>query len=118
MTSNPAKQDRLLLQPFMFGDLELPNRIVMAPLTRMRTPHSNGVPSDLMRDYYVQRASAGLIVTEGTFVSDQARGWFGAPGVYTEEQRKGWQAITDEVHRAGGMTGVRNARSLQGSTCC
>jgi N-ethylmaleimide reductase len=102
MTNNPAKQDKLLLQPFMFGDLELPNRIVMAPLTRMRTPHSNGVPNDLMRDYYVQRASAGLIITEGTFVSDQARGWFGAPGIYTEEQRKGWQLITDAVHRAGG----------------
>jgi len=55
-----------------------------------------------MREYYEQRASAGLIISEGTFVSDQARGWFGAPGVYTEQQRKGWQRITDDVHRAGG----------------
>jgi N-ethylmaleimide reductase len=102
MTINTSSQDRLLLQSFMFGDLELPNRIVMAPLTRMRTPNSNGVPNGLMRDYYLQRASAGLIITEGTFVSDQARGWFGAPGVYTEEQLKGWLAITDVVHRAGG----------------
>jgi 2,4-dienoyl-CoA reductase-like NADH-dependent reductase (Old Yellow Enzyme family) len=72
----------------MLGDLELPNRVVMAPLTRMRMPNANGVPNDLMRDYYMQRASAGLIITEGTFVSDQARGWFRAPGVYTEEQRE------------------------------
>jgi N-ethylmaleimide reductase len=99
---NNASQDRLLLQPFMFGNLQLSNRIVMAPLTRMRATHPSGVPNELMRDYYVQRASAGLIVTEGTFVSDQARGWFAAPGVYTEAHRRAWQSITDEVHRAGG----------------
>jgi N-ethylmaleimide reductase len=55
-----------------------------------------------MREYYEQRASAGLIISEGTFISDQARGWFGAPGIYTEAQRKGWQQITDAVHRQGG----------------
>src|SRR5664279_6198422 len=93
---------RLLLEPFLFGDIQLPNRIVMAPLTRMRAPLPGAVPNELMREYYEQRASAGLIISEGTFVSDQARGWFGAPGVYTEEQRKGWQKITDAVHRAGG----------------
>jgi N-ethylmaleimide reductase len=93
---------RLLLQPVLFGDLRLANRIVMAPLTRMRTPTPGGVPNELMREYYEQRASAGLIISEGTFVSDQARGWFGAPGVYTEAQRKGWQSITDAVHHAGG----------------
>ncbi|AXC16390.1 Flavoprotein NADH-dependent oxidoreductase (plasmid) [Acidisarcina polymorpha] len=91
-----------LLQPILFGDLELRNRVVMAPLTRMRTPTPGAVPNDLMREYYEQRASAGLIISEGTFVSDQARGWFGAPGIYTEEQRKGWLTITDAVHRAGG----------------
>jgi N-ethylmaleimide reductase len=102
VTDNSTHQDRLLLQPFMLGSLKLPNRVVMAPLTRMRASYPSGVPNSLMRDYYVQRASAGLIITEGTFVSDQARGWFGAPGVYTEAQRKGWQAVTDGVHRAGG----------------
>ncbi len=102
MQTKPAQQQRLLRQPFKLGELELPNRIVMAPLTRMRASHPSGVPTGLMRDYYVQRASAGLIITEGTFVSDQARGWFGAPGIYTEEQRKGWQVIVDAVHRAGG----------------
>lgn len=94
--------EALLLKPILFGDLELPNRVVMAPLTRMRTPTPGAVPNDLMREYYEQRASAGLIISEGTFVSDQARGWFGAPGVYTEDQRRGWQKITDAVHRAGG----------------
>src|SRR5579863_9602064 len=103
MLKNRVDQDsrnvieQLLLQPILFGDLKLPNRVVMAPLTRMRVPSPGGIPNDLMREYYEQRASAGLIISEGTFVSDQARGWFGAPGVYTEEQRKGWQRITDAV---------------------
>ena len=96
------KEARLLLQPFLFGDIELANRIVMAPLTRMRTPLQSAVPNALMREYYEQRATAGLIISEGTFVSDQARGWYGAPGVYTEAQRKGWQEITSAVHAAGG----------------
>jgi N-ethylmaleimide reductase len=96
------RESRLLLQPFLFGDLTLPNRIVMAPLTRMRAPLEGAVPNALMREYYEQRATAGLIITEGTFVSDQARGWFGAPGVYTEAQRKGWEGITSAVHAAGG----------------
>ncbi len=103
-TSTPrsVRKERLLFEPILFGDLELPNRIVMAPLTRMRVPKPEGVPNAIMREYYVQRATAGLIITEGTFVSDQARGWFAAPGVYTEAQRDGWQVITDAVHRAGG----------------
>src|ERR1700712_1817974 len=97
-----AKTSQLLLSPFLFGNIELRNRIVMAPLTRMRAPLPGAVPNELMREYYEQRASAGLIVSEGTFVSDQARGWFGAPGVFTDEQRRGWQAVTEGVHRSGG----------------
>jgi N-ethylmaleimide reductase len=93
---------RLLLEPVLFGDLHLPNRIVMAPLTRMRASLPGAAPNELMREYYEQRATAGLIISEGTFVSDQARGWFGAPGVYNDAQRKGWQTVTDAVHRAGG----------------
>lgn len=96
------KDERLLFKPFQFGDLKLSNRIVMAPLTRMRANNPDGVPNALMRDYYEQRATAGLIITEGTFVSDQARGWFAAPGIYTEAQRKGWQSITDAVHGESG----------------
>jgi N-ethylmaleimide reductase len=97
----------LLLQPFLLGDLELRNRVVMAPLTRTRATLPGAIPNELMREYYAQRATAGLIITEGTFVSDQARGWFGAPGVYTEAQRKGWQSITDSVHSAGGRIVVQ-----------
>lgn len=93
---------RLLLQPFRLGYLELRNRVAMAPLTRTRATLPGGIPNELMREYYAQRATAGLIITEGTFVSDQAQGWFGAPGVYTEAHRKAWQRITDAVHRAGG----------------
>ena len=100
--SSSQQKSLALLEPFLFGDLLLSNRVVMAPLTRMRASPSDGVPSQLMRKYYEQRATAGLIITEGTFVSEQARGWFGAPGLYTEAQRKGWQTITDAVHEAGG----------------
>ncbi len=103
MMKPAARQNpRLLLEPVSFGDLQLRNRVVMAPLTRMRAPLPGAVPNELMREYYEQRATAGLIITEGTFVSDQARGWFAAPGVYTEAQRTGWQVITEAVHRAGG----------------
>src|ERR1700741_3301964 len=56
-----------------------------------------------MAEYYAQRAGAGLIVTEGTFVSEQGQGWFGAPGIYNEEQRAGWNRVTDTVHGAGGL---------------
>lgn len=97
----------LLLQPFRLGDLELCNRVVMAPLTRTRATLPGAIPNSLMREYYAQRATAGLIITEGTFVSDQARGWFGAPGVYTEAQRKGWEGITEAVHSAGGRIVVQ-----------
>jgi N-ethylmaleimide reductase len=97
----------LLLEPFLLGDLELRNRVVMAPLTRTRATLPGAIPNNLMREYYAQRASAGLIITEGTFVSDRARGWFGAPGVYTEQQRRGWQMITDAVHSAGGRIAVQ-----------
>src|ERR1700733_15444750 len=96
-----------LLSPFTLGDLELKNRIVMAPLTRTRADNEGKIPTDLMREYYTQRAGAGLIVTEGTFVSEQGYGWYGAPGIYTEEQRAGWERITDSVHAAGGLIFVQ-----------
>jgi N-ethylmaleimide reductase len=60
-----------------------------------------------MAEYYAQRAGAGLIITEGTFVSEQGQGWYGAPGIYSEEQRAGWERITDAVHRAGGLIFVQ-----------
>jgi len=73
----------------------------MSPLTRTRAGNAEHVPTDLMLEYYRQRASAGLIFTEGTFVSDDSQGWYGAPGIYTEKQRKAWERITDAVHKEG-----------------
>jgi N-ethylmaleimide reductase len=92
-----------LLQPYRMGQLELANRIVMAPLTRSRATDPDLAPTQLHVDYYSQRASAGLIITEGTWVSPQAIGWHDVPGLFTETQLRGWAAVTDAVHRAGGV---------------
>src|SRR5437879_3084665 len=89
-----------LFEPVTVGDLTLTSRIVMAPLTRMRAP--GGVPNALMADYYAQRASAGLIITEGTQISTEGQGYMDTPGIYSDEQVAGWRAITDVVHAAGG----------------
>ena len=91
-----------LFDPITIGDLTLPNRIIMAPLTRSRATPDARVPTELMRDYYVQRASAGLIVTEATSVTPQGVGYASTPGIWSTEQVKGWRMITDAVHRAGG----------------
>src|ERR1700758_2138381 len=104
MSTRPAE---VLLAPFTLGDLRLKNRIVMAPLTRTRAQNPGKVPNALMAEYYAQRAGAGLIITEGTFVSEQGQGWYGAPGIYNEEQRAGWQRVTDSVHKAGGLIFVQ-----------
>src|SRR5271170_6236757 len=95
------RDNQPLLQPLKLGDLDLRNRVIMAPLTRTRARNAEHVPTDLVLEYYRQRASAGLIFTEGTFVSDDSQGWYGAPGVYTEKQRKAWERITDAVHKEG-----------------
>jgi N-ethylmaleimide reductase len=97
------KSTEALLAPYSLGDLQLKNRIVMAPLTRTRAENQGKVPNELMAEYYAQRAGAGLIITEGTFVSEQGQGWYGAPGIYSEEQRAGWTRVTDAVHGAGGL---------------
>lgn len=90
-----------LFTPFDLHGLQLPNRIAMSPMTRTRATE-DGVPTDLMRDYYVQRASAGLIGTECVQVSDQGHGIIRAPGLHREEQVEGWRRVTDGVHAAGG----------------
>ncbi|WP_430913863.1 alkene reductase [Methylobacterium sp. sgz302541] len=90
-----------LFSPIELLGLSLPNRIVMSAMTRTRAG-DDGVPTDLMRDYYVQRASAGLIVTECTQVSDQAHGVIRCPGIHRADQVAGWRRITDAVHAAGG----------------
>ena len=103
----PIKSTESLLSPYTLGDLKLKNRTVMAPLTRTRAENEGKVPNELMAEYYAQRAGAGLIITEGTFVSEQGQGWYGAPGIYNEAQRAGWEQITDAVHRAGGLIFVQ-----------
>ena len=89
-----------LFDPFQMGKLHLPNRIVMAPLTRNRAP--NAIPTRLMAEYYVQRASAGLLITEATAISAQGQGYADVPGLYGTEQLDGWKAVTEAVHARKG----------------
>ena len=90
-----------LLSTFNLHDLELTNRIAMAPLTRGRSGEDR-VPNALMATYYSQRSGAGLIITEATTISPQANGWVNSPGIYTDEMVAGWKLIVDAVHDAGG----------------
>ena len=90
-----------LLDPYDLGSLHLPNRVVMAPMTRLRADR-NGVPGDLMATYYAQRASAGLIVSEGISPSVDGQQYLTEPGLYSEAQVEGWRRVTDAVHASGG----------------
>ena len=90
-----------LFQPVRLGALQLPNRIVMAPLTRMRAVDQR-TPNELMRQYYVQRASAGLILSEATSVSADGVGYPDTPGIWSQAQVEGWRDVTEGVHQAGG----------------
>ncbi|MER7212671.1 alkene reductase [Streptosporangium sp. NPDC000239] len=87
--------------PFRLGALELPNRLVMAPMTRSRA-YVDGIPSTLTALYYAQRASAGLIVSEGVQPSAAGKGYMDTPGLHTDHQVAGWREVTDAVHAAGG----------------
>ncbi len=91
-----------LFTPFRLGPLDLPNRVVMAPMTRNRAGPGNA-PTALNATYYAQRASAGLIVTEATQVSPQGLGYPGTPGIHSAEQVAGWKLVTEAVHAAGGQ---------------
>ena len=90
-----------LINPLQVGELNLPNRVVMAPLTRCRAS-AGRVPNTLMAEYYVQRASAGLILSEATAVSPQGVGYPDTPGIWSDEQVEGWKHVTKAVHAAGG----------------
>jgi 2,4-dienoyl-CoA reductase-like NADH-dependent reductase (Old Yellow Enzyme family) len=90
-----------LFSPIALGDLTLANRVVMAPLTRLRAG-SSGVPGDLVVEYYRQRAGLGLIITEGTWPNPQSQGYPGQPGIVTDEQIAGWAKVADAVHERGG----------------
>ena len=96
-----------LFDPVALGAVQAPNRVFMAPLTRMRATQPGDVPNDLMLEYYRQRASAGLIVSEGAQVSPEGKGYMDTPGIHSEEQIAGWRRITDAVHEAGGRIAVQ-----------
>lgn len=90
-----------LLSPLSIGALQLPNRVLMAPLTRCRADAGH-IPTLLMAEYYAQRASAGLIIAEATMVMEGHSAFWMEPGIYSEAQVKGWKAVTDAVHAKGG----------------
>lgn len=92
-----------LLEKLQLGDLELKNRIVMAPMTRSRADNPGNIPTELQATYYSQRASAGLLITEGSQVSKIAVGYINTPGIYSQEQVEGWKKTTSAVHENGGV---------------
>jgi N-ethylmaleimide reductase len=97
-------QKQKLFTPVQIGATSLTHRVVMAPLTRSRTVQPGDIPGDLMLEYYGQRASeGGLIISEATTISVTARGWYGAPGLYSDEQVAGWKRIVGAVHAKGGQ---------------
>jgi N-ethylmaleimide reductase len=92
-----------LFTPVEIGAISLRHRVVMAPLTRSRAVQPGDIPGALMKEYYRQRATdGGLIISEATTISVSGKGWYGAPGLYTDEQAEGWKAIVDVVHAKGG----------------
>ena len=97
-----AEEQDVLCRNFTLGDLQLPNRILMAPLTRSRSKQPGDIPWELNATYYAQRASAGLILSEATQVSPQGKGYAFTPGIHSEAQVEGWRKVTSAVHDAGG----------------
>ena len=89
------------------GAVTAPNRVFMAPLTRLRSIEPGDIPTPLMGEYYRQRASSGLIITEATQISAQAKGYAGAPGLHSPEQIAAWQKITAGVHAEDGRIAVQ-----------
>jgi N-ethylmaleimide reductase len=102
-----AMAEQPLLTAFHSDKLNLKNRVVMAPMTRSRADNAGNVPNDLMVEYYSQRASAGLIITEGTYVNREAVGYINVPGIYTPGQVAGWKKITSAVHALNGKIFVQ-----------
>ncbi|WP_299460991.1 alkene reductase [uncultured Gimesia sp.] len=92
----------VLFQPFALHDLTLPNRIVLAPMTRSRAGVER-LPNQLMAEYYAQRSAAGLLITEATTISEEANGWNESPGIYTDAMTEGWKYTTDAVHEKGAV---------------
>ena len=90
-----------LFNPIILGNITLPHRLAMAPMTRSRA-RPDGTPGDLTAEYYAQRASLGLIITEGAQPSDDGQGYLATPGIYTDAHVEGWRKVASAVHRAGG----------------
>lgn len=95
-------KNSILFNEKKLGTFEANNRIVLAPMTRSRTAQPGDIPTDLMAEYYAQRASAGFIITEATQISSQGKGYSFTPGMFTAEQVAGWKKVTQSVHQAGG----------------
>ncbi len=95
-------KEQALIKEYIMGDIKLRNRVVMAPMTRSRADNTDNAPTDLMAKYYEQRASAGLIITEGSQISKRAVGYINTPGIYSTTQVEGWKKVTKAVHDKGG----------------
>ena len=91
----------MLFTPYELGALQLPNRLVLPPMTRSRAAKGD-VATDLMAEYYAQRATAGLIISEGTQICPEGQGYAWTPGIYSSAQIAGWKRVTDAVHAQGG----------------
>jgi N-ethylmaleimide reductase len=102
MTTDRSDLDDPLFRPLRVGAMAVPHRVWMAPLTRLRCLEPGDLPIPLMAQYYAQRAGAGLIVSEATHISPQAKGYAGAPGIYSDAQVRAWRPVTEAVHAAGG----------------
>lgn len=96
------REKQALLQPYKLGNLSLKNRIIMAPMTRNRADNPKKAPTDMHVEYYSQRAGAGLIITEGSQVSERGIGYVNTPGIHTTEQVEGWKKVTEAVHEKDG----------------
>lgn len=95
-------QEQALLTPYQLGNLTLENRVVMAPMTRSRSNNEGNAATAMTAEYYAQRASAGLIISEGTYISPKAVGFVNVPAIYTDAQVEGWKLVTNAVHEKGG----------------
>lgn len=98
---------KLLFEPVQIGATKLANRVIMAPMTRLRAIEPGDLPSPFAAEYYTQRASAGLIITEAAQVSFQSKGYAGTPGLHTDEQQEAWQEIVQAVHKQGGKIAIQ-----------
>src|SRR5680860_1580264 len=96
------EDEQPLLQTYQMGNLTLKNRVIMAPMTRNRADNNENTPTDLHVEYYKQRSSAGLIISEGSQVSERAVGYINTPGIYSDAQVAGWRKVTEAVHVQGG----------------